>query len=234
MNPDLVNNRHVCLVLSCQRPFYDSRRKANQTTFDILKECGFIVFYIVADNSITSIQFNQLATDEYIMTVPCPEMYELISYKMNLVYNYFNNTSCKGVLKIDDNTIISFSDIIKYDFMELTEKHDYIGLDIVHRSPKNSEYIYLKNRTQIPLFENIYHKLDIDMSYFGGPFYYISKKALSQVVKVGLVFSYEDLSVGYAICKNSALKRYTWLFKDRGISWDNLKEVEHEKIKRKI
>jgi hypothetical protein len=42
--------------------------------------------------------------------------------------------------------------------------------------------------------------------YFGGPFYWLSRAALEEVCKMGLIYFYEDASVGYAIYKSSNLK----------------------------
>jgi hypothetical protein len=71
------------------------------------------------------------------------------------------------------------------------------------------------------LLENIYHKVDIDVTYFAGPFYYLSPRALEQVACTGLRFGYEDLAVGYAVgVSPHPLKSYLWNFKDRGVSWN--------------
>jgi len=233
MSTDLFNNRYVCLVLACNREFYNSRRQKNTETFKILKASNFIIVYLFASNSIDAVQITELAKDEYNMVVPAPEMYELISYKMNVAYNYFSNTNVKGILKIDDNTIISFPDIIEHDFTELinNNKYDYIGLEKVIVKKEGNNYIKMKNRTPMPILGNIYHKLDIDMSYFGGPFYYLSPKAIKQVSTTGLIFGYEDFSVGYSVSKNPALKIFTWNFKNKGITWDNEKEVDPDKLK---
>jgi hypothetical protein len=232
MSADLFNNRYVCLVLACNREFYNSRRQKNSDTFKILKDSKFVIVYLFADNSIDTVKITEVAHDMYNMTVPAPEMYELISYKMNVAYNYFSNTNVKGILKIDDNTIISFPDIIEHDFTDLinNSKYDYIGLEKVIVKKDTNNYIKMKNRTPMPILGNIYHKLDIDISYFGGPFYYLSPRAIKQISTTGLIFGYEDFSVGYSVSKNPALKIYTWKFKNKGITWDNEKEVDPDTV----
>jgi hypothetical protein len=219
-------NRIICLVLACNRPFYNKRKEQNAATFAILKRCGFVIVYLYASNALSEIKLEQLEKDTYNMTVPAPEMYEMISYKMSIAYNFFNKIHVKGILKIDDNTVISYPDIIEHDFLDLTQKYDYIGLEQVKISKDKTPYIHMVNRTKVPLLENVYHKVDIDVTYFGGPFYYLSPKALNQVTTVGLKFGYEDVSVGYAVTKNKALKQYMWNFKNKGVSWDNEKELK--------
>lgn len=224
---DAFAGRHICLVLACNRDFYEKRRQQNQPTFDLLKGTGFVIVYLYADNSISDMKFTQVGRDEYKMYVPAPEIYELHAYKLNVAYDFFSKQNIAGMLKIDDNTVISFPDIIEHDFMDLTTKYDYIGLEQVKVSKTQTPYIRMVNRTKSPLLENIYHKLDIDVNYFGGPFYYLSPKALTQVAVTGLRFGYEDLAVGYAVGKSpQPLKSYLWNFKNRGVSWDNKKELE--------
>jgi hypothetical protein len=233
MSDEIFNDRYVCLVLACNREFYNTRRQKNSDTFNILKKSNFVIVYLFADNSIDAIKITEVAPGMYNMIVPAPEMYELISYKMNLAYNYFSNKKVKGILKIDDNTIISYPDIIEHDFTDLinNSKYDYIGLEKVIVKKEGNNYIKMKNRTPMPILGNIYHKLDIDISYFGGPFYYLSPKAIKQISTTGLIFGYEDFSVGYSVSKNPALKIFTWNFKNKGISWDNEKEIDTDKNK---
>lgn len=231
MSVEIFNDRYVCLVLACNREFYNKRRQNNSATFNILKASKFVVVYLFASNSVDTIKITEIAKDEYNMIVPAPEIYELISYKMNLAYNYFSNSNVKGILKIDDNTIISYPDIIEHDFTDLMHKYDYIGLEKVIVKKTENNYIKMQNRTPMPILGNIYHKLDIDMSYFGGPFYYLSPKALKQISITGLTFGYEDFSVGHSISQNKSLKIFTWNFKNKGISWDSHKEIEPIKLK---
>jgi len=230
MSLDLFNNKYVCVVLSCKRPYYENRRKANTETFNILKSCGFIIVYAYSDNSLSSIDIETLEEGkEYAMTVPGPEIYEFISYKMNLIYNYFSKTSCKGILKIDDNTKILFSDIIEHDFMDLITQYDYVGLEQVVISKDSTPYYKLNSRTKMPLFTNIYHKIDIDIKYFAGPFYYVSKKAVKTIAEEGLKMTYEDMAVGHVISKNKHLKKFMWNFKNIAVSWDNATEQQKSK-----
>ena len=229
MSLDLFNNKYVCVVLSCKRPYYENRRKANIDTFNILKSCGFVVVYAYSDNALTSIEIEPIEEGkEYVMTVPAPEIYELLSHKMNIVYNYFSKTSCKGILKIDDNTKILFSDIIEHDFMDLITQYDYVGLEQVIISKDSDPYYKLKNRTQMPIFTNIYHKIDIDVKYFAGPFYYVSKKAINTISEEGLQMAYEDMAVGHAVSKNKHIKRFMWNFKNIAVSWDNATEQDQK------
>ena len=217
---DAFAGRHICLVLACNRESYEKRRQENQATFDILKGATFVIVHLYADNSIADIKFSQVSRDEYKMYIPAPEIYELISYKLNVAYDFFSRQNVAGILKINDNTVISFPEIIEHDFMDLTTKYDYIGLEQIDVSKDKTPYIKMVNRTKESLLENIYHKVDIDVTYFTGPFYYLSPSALTQVAATGLRFGYEDLSIGYAVCISpQSLKSYLWNFKDRGVSW---------------
>jgi hypothetical protein len=182
--------------------------------------------YLYASNSIDSIKITNIANDEYNMIIPAPEMFELISYKMNIAYDYFSKINIKGILKIDDNTNILYPEIIEHDLLDIIDKYDYIGLEEVKIDTNKSGYLKLFSRTTVPLLGNIYHKLDIDISYFAGPFYYLSPAAIKQVALNGLVFGYEDVSVGYVMCKNPLLKRFLWNFKDKGVSWINNMELD--------
>ena len=224
MDSTIFADKYICLVLCCNRAFYNERRDKNRETFNILKDANFTIVYLYADNSVDSLRIINIAANTYNMIVPSPEIYELLSHKMNIAYDYFSKIPIKGILKIDDNTTISFPDIIEHDFLHLLDSYDYIGLEKVTVKKDEVPYIKLNNRNNIPLLRNIYNKLDIDISYFGGPFYYLSPKALKTICEIGLIFSYEDLAVGYAVCKNKLLKSYLWNFKNKGISWDNSKE----------
>jgi hypothetical protein len=186
--------------------------------------------YAYSDNSLSSIDIETLEEGkEYAITVPGPEIYEFISYKMNLIYNYFSKTSCKGIVKIDDNTKILFSDIIEHDFMDLITHYDYVGLEQVVISKDSTPYYPLNNRTKMPLLTNIYHKIDIDIKYFAGPFYYVSKKAINTIAEEGLQMTYEDMAVGHVISKNKHLKKFMWNFKNIAVSWDNATEQKKSK-----
>lgn len=223
---DAFAGKRICLVLACNREFYEKRRQENQATFDILKKTAFVIVYLYADNSISDIKFAQVSRDEYKMYIPAPEIYELLPYKVNVAYDFFSRQNIAGILKIDDNTVIGFPDIIEHDFIDLTTKYDYIGLEQVKISKDKTPYIRMVNRTKESLLENIYHKVDIDVTYFAGPFYYLSPRAVAQVAAVGLRFGYEDMAVGYAVAKDPKIKSYLWNFKNRGVSWDNKKELE--------
>jgi hypothetical protein len=230
MDPAMFKDKYIALVLSCKRPYYENRRQKNQQTFDILKSSGFIVVYLFSDNSLSTIEFSTIETGkEYTMTVPLPEIYEFIGYKMNLAYDYFYNTDCKGVLKIDDNTNIIFPEVIEHDFMEIINQYDYIGLEKVSIKESKTPYICVKNRTELRMFENLYHKIKSDFFYYAGPFYYVSKKALKQISTKGIEFIYEDVGIGYALSTNKQLKNFLWNFKNIGVSWDNMTEQNQMK-----
>lgn len=187
---------NICLVLSCKRHLYTTRRHANVTTFKHLADAGFRVIFLFADPTITESCLEPFEGFESL-TVKSQESYETLSNKMYEAYKYFVNTPCKGILKIDDKTKISPH--ILQELKEYTDKYDYLGIkesyrlagtqnEICNRIPGSYQYTYTR-----------------PFNYFSGGFYWVSNTAMQTIVKEGLMTWAEDLAVGYSISSNPSL-----------------------------
>lgn len=200
----------VVLVLTCKRPFYEKRLHENKSTFDILKRIGTTLVYLYADPSLHETTVNQ-DQDTFNMTVPCIETYDYLTKKISLAYEYFNKTNCIGVLKIDDDTQIKSETIFAEEFLQLANKYDYFGVS-EKTIPKRDGYLKYNSRALVsdPLYQNIHHKIDYNIQYYEGPFYYLSKKALRIIIKTGISLLFEDVGIGYVLTASQDIRSYLW------------------------
>ena len=219
----------ICLVLACNRPFYNDRRIKNKDMWELVSKSGFRVLFLFADPTLTEPQFgtDTISGTEYsTLTVPCPEVYEYLTQKIQLAYSVLAGT-CSGILKMDDNTRINDPTCL-VELQKIIQTYDYFGSNINHKKQGEIEKIQYKCKF-LPLFNKLIAMFDKSFSYFGGPFYWVSDNVLQEIAKNkrALEYPWEDLSVGYFISKFPHLKTLflPWNLEKR-ITWDNLTEIE--------
>ena len=205
------NAKVVVLILTCKRPFYEGRLNENKSTFDIMKRIGATLVYLYADPTLSETTVVNRDLDTFNMTVPCIESYDYLTRKISLAYTYFAKTNCIGVLKIDDDTQIKTETIFAEEFLQLANKYDYFGVS-EKTILKRDGYLKYYSRAFIdePLFRNIHHKIDYNITYFEGPFYYLSQKAIQIVIKTGVTLLFEDVGVGYVLTASQDIQTYLW------------------------
>lgn len=176
------DKKKLCLVLTCNKPYYNERRLKSKKTYDILKDNGFTVVFLYSDPKHTIPEF-ELRNGEYCLTIPIEETYHNIPTKILEAFKFFCRYNTKGILKIDDDTCIEDPTIFQEDFTDV----DYAGASVGSMFPGTRVF----NKDIITIEKQIL--------YFGGPFYWLSAKALHHIISVGFKYPWEDASIGYAI-----------------------------------
>jgi hypothetical protein len=222
------DSKVVSLILTCKRPYYENRLAGNSESFHILKRVGTVLVYLYADSSLNETKLDSNKDGSYTMNVPCQDTYDYLSKKLSLAYKYFSNTKCIGVLKVDDDTHIKTESIMKEELIILANKYDYFGVS-EKEILKRDGLLKYNSRAKIadPMFQNIFHKINYNIHYYEGPFYYLSKKAIGIICKSGIELLFEDVGIGYILTGVHDLKRYLWknMF-EKHVYWDEkLREV---------
>lgn len=206
---EYFDNKLVILVLTCKRPYYEQRLQKNIETFETLSNLGVLV-YCYANPSLKELTFLKKGI-AYELEVPCPENYNNLSKKISLAYEYFSKTNCAGLLKIDDDTHIISPSIFQTELMDLVSKYDYFGVSEKKILKRDGFLKYNTGANFLDrVYENIYHKIDYNIHYFEGSFYFVSNKALKLINKVGLSLLYEDVAVGYILTGSPEITTFLW------------------------
>jgi hypothetical protein len=200
------DEKKICLVLTCDRPFYRERRHASADTYEILKKNGFTVIFLYANASLLKPEF-ELKGGEYCLTLPTEESYNNLPTKILKAFKFFSEYNIKGILKIDDDTRIQDPNIFDPDFTDL----DYAGASVGYMSvgPR--------------MFDKGVVNIDREINYFGGPFYWLSARALHYVIKGEFKYPWEDACVGYCLGPEShrLLVRYLPFNTSKQVVWSN-------------
>ena len=218
-------DKKVCLVLSCDRPYYKQRRESNYETYRWFQQNGFSVVFLFAGVEGDESKLSENHDGTYTLRVPSLEVYELLSHKMELAYKFFSSSGCTGILKIDDD--IKIVDPIKLSHILETHtlRYDYLGITAGFLSSKGGTPLVLK-KYSLNLFKSLRVREITEFAYAGGPFYWVSSKAIQYLANDGLEFFYEDASVGYVINKHIELNKIyiQWAF-NTVVRWDNESEA---------
>ena len=201
MNP--LQDKLVCLVMTCNKAFYNERREAHQDTFEFFKSAGFSLVYLYGNS--LEIKLEEKGENVYNLYVPITECYELLSPKMEYAFNFLMKSGCKGVLKVDDDLSVLDKQLGHQIIQQVINQCDYMGISVGLFGKENPMPVNLTNYT-INFFKTMQTVPKEEFYYFGGPFYWLSRAAMEEVCKMGLIYFYEDASVGYAIYKSSNLK----------------------------
>jgi hypothetical protein len=196
----------VCIVLTCDKEVYNKRRNANAAVYSKLYAAGFDIVFLFAKDPIDKLEIHIIQDSEtsyYTMTVPCEDNYDSLTIKMSYAYTFFNDCNIDGVLKIDDDV----GDINDKVLDPFYYSADYLGA----KSSLLSEQYYL-GRELFPPEGDFEHEV-----FFHGPFYWLSKKALSHLVTKGINYMFgfaEDVAVGVALCDTN-LRRFDphWFYR---------------------
>lgn len=220
--------KHICLVLTCNRPFYNSRRNSNIHIWKLLENHGFMVIFLFADPLIKSPTFGiDVDTGFKTLTVPCYERYDSLTLKIQHAFSALSDFD--GILKIDDNTQILNTQCLPF-LVKTIKQYDYVGVNINNKG--KGEQLSLRDECDIynkllPQFRNLSVTFDKSFYYFGGPMYWVSKKVL-QLLSLndrGLEYPWEDLSVGYFISHYNSLTSLLLPWKENGfVDWDDSTE----------
>jgi len=204
------DEKKICLVLTCDRPFYTERRKKSAETYNILKKNGFTVVFLYADPTIPKPEF-ELKGTEYRLTIPTEETYNNIPIKILEAFKFFCRYNVKGILKIDDDTRIEDANIFQPDFTDA----DYAGASVGSMFPG------------VRIFNKQIVTIEKQILYFGGPFYWLSARALYHIIKIGFKYPWEDTSIGHAISLklNSFVIRFLSFNDNKQVTWSNESET---------
>jgi len=206
---DLAGKK-VCLVLCCKRPYYVERRRRYAGQYNAVEEKGFTTIFLYGEGGRRELVVEE---GEWRLYVPVEDLYKNLSRKMSLAYEYLLAAGITGVLKVDDDVQIRDPGILDGPLLE----SDYSG----------AEQFAAKGGYEYPLKTTSYMwMLDVDVTYFTGPFYWLSAKGMAQVLRVGPKYPLEDLNTGHAISLDPSLKVYSAPIKNRGVIWYD--EHEHD------
>jgi len=199
------NGKKVCLVLSCDRPYYKKRRESNYETYRWFQTNGFAIVFLFADPTQGESQISENRDGTYTLRVQSLEVFELLSHKMELAYKYFAGSGCIGILKIDDDIkIVDTKYLAEYLQVHLPTC-DYLGISIEYTANTRKNQPLSIRKYTLNLFKGLTQKVS-DITYAGGPFYWISSKTIEHIARDGLEFVYEDVSVGNVVKNHSELK----------------------------
>ena len=221
---DIFKDKKVCLVLSCDRPYYRQRREQNYKTYMEFQRLGFVVVFLFAGLT-DEAQLSENSDGTFILRVPTLDVYELLSHKMELAYKFFSTVGSSGILKIDDDIKIIDTKLLKMTCSYYLDISDYFGISIGSSGniPKNTPLSIKKY--SLNLFKNLRH-IDTNIMYAGGPFYWVSSKTIEHIVKDGLEFVYEDLSVGNVVNNHPELNvLFNDTLNNKIVEWNNETEV---------
>jgi hypothetical protein len=221
---DTFKDKKVCLVLSCDRPYYRERREKNYKTYLEFQRLGFVVVFLFAGLT-DEAQVSENSDGTFILRVPTLDVYELLSHKMELAYKFFSTVGCSGILKIDDDIKILDTTLLEMACSYYLDKCDYFGISIGSSAHiPNNNPLFIK-KYSLNLFKNL-RQIDTNIMYAGGPFYWVSSKTIEHIVKDGLEFIYEDLSVGNLVKNHPELKvAFDDSLYRKAVNWDNESEV---------
>lgn len=205
-----LRDKRVCLVLSCKRPYYVNRRNRYAGQYQRIREKGFLVIFLYGE-----VGRRELLLEEegWCLYVPVEDLYKNLTTKMILAYEYLLEKGVAGILKMDDDVQVRDVSILDGE----VTRADYSG----------AQKFALSGGGTFPLkttSEMFY--VDTSIQYFTGSFYWLSKKGLEQVIKIGIKYPWEDINIAYAIGLDSSLIVYDADAKGKQVVWYD--EHEHD------
>ena len=201
----------VCIVLTCDKELYNKRRKENAAVYSKLYSAGFDIVFLFAKDPIDKPEIHIIQDSEtsyYTMTVPCEDVYENLTLKMSYAYTFFNDYNIDGVLKIDDDVAYIDDEVLDTVYYSA----DYLGAN-----SDTLKYHHCSGRGLFPPEVKVEYEM-----FFTGPFYWLSKKALSHIVTKGMNCMFgpaEDVAVGVRLY-DTKLRRFDPHWFSRGlVTW---------------
>jgi hypothetical protein len=205
-----LRDKRICLVLSCKRPYYMNRRNRYAEQYEQIRDKGFVVIFLYGEVGRRELLLEE---GELALYVPVQDLYKNLTTKMILAYEYLLEKGVAGILKMDDDVQMRDASILDG---ELTQA-DYSG---AQEFRVNGGHTYPLKTTS----EMFY--VDTRFQYFTGPFYWLSRKGLEQVIKVGVKYPWEDINIGYCISLDSSLNVCNTHAKGKQVVWYD--EHEHD------
>jgi hypothetical protein len=144
---------------------------------------------------------------------------------MELAYQFLLKAGCNGVLKLDDNTMIRNPECIEL-LDDIIRTVDYFGISISKLIKGN--YPLEDLRFKLQHMKCLSWELEHDLSFFIGPFYWISRRAIEYVCQHHMRIPLEDGSVGLALHARADLNVLFLPWFERGfVVWgDDSEKVE--------
>jgi hypothetical protein len=194
----LLNGKRICVLMTCDKPQYIERRTKHEAIYKKIQDSGFIFVYLICEpNEKSAFHLtHDPQTDRYTLRIPMEESYSGLPTKMVYCYSFFNQFTIKGILKIDDDVSHIDNSVLEYPF----DSCDYTGAKFVVVSstcvgdpakPEDLTYIDIGPKP---------------IKYYGGPFYWVSKRTLGTIVELGAKFPWEDVNTGYAMTRIAKCK----------------------------
>lgn len=199
----ILNGKKVCVLMTCKREPYIRRVKEREYIYEMIQRNGFIFFYLYADPDMEksySVEYIP-ENDRYVLTVKTCDSWNALGIRMHLCYSFFNQYTIQGILKIDDDIDID----IEYEnfiFNQKTFEYDYLGV-----VEKIIQSLKIKNENRESGFDILLQIPGQNFTYYGGPFYWLSKAAVQKVVELNPLSIIEDANVGYCMTLWTECKR---------------------------
>ena len=228
----------LVLILTCSKPYYQARLRANHATFERLRNNGFRPVILRANPALTAPLFEQdVETGYELLTVPTDETYSNLSNKMSMAYRaLWNNhrfAGAPGILKMDDNTVVTDDDTCQSLMSVIREgKVDYAGVS--HSTVGSGPHRIKAGNRYSPIFNHLSAHFPRPFKYFGGSLYYLSATALHYLQTEDLEYPFEDVAVGAVIGAHSDLLVADWSFRDveKTVLFGSDTESEHWTIQK--
>jgi len=218
----------ICFILTCDREYYKQRRQKQKETIQLLQSLNIKIYYILAKMQEDYEIIEKWDNNIDALIVPCIDSYETLTEKMYLAYAYFYEDDIDGILKIDDDTIINNKKPIEYI---LETNIDYIGHTLSHYKKNFYDKFHWKRKLNQKYLYKMITYIDDNISYFSGPFYFISKNIINKIRHTGLDYLAEDLSVGRIVSSSIFLIKEIPEEYKKYVSWTEDTEDYIKKIK---
>jgi hypothetical protein len=196
-------NKYISLILTCNKPAYNERRQKNQKIYEQIHNAGFEIIFLYANSNATELHIKREENGYYTMTVPTEETYTNLAVKMYIAYSFFATQDIKGILKVDDDVYYIEDECLDLDYYDV----DYLGASrglinncLINNKIYINEYYHTKFCSE----------LSLPHTFFGGPFYWISKKAIEYIIELKIdpsLFTFaEDAFVGTSLIDMAGIK----------------------------
>jgi hypothetical protein len=192
------------LIITTKRSYYAARIKQRMDTYMRLATFGITPVFLYADPTLTQPSYEAVEEDSiFSLTIPVPDSYIFIPSKLEAAYKYLYDLGATGIIKMDDDVNINNWECIKELITELQYTNDYIGISYstypAGLHPVNPKHLLLHSL-------KLSWYLPIELTFFLGGFYYLSRRSLEQIITHGLPFPGEDVSVAFALSQVPDIK----------------------------
>jgi hypothetical protein len=224
MSLEDLSGSPVCLVLTCQKTYYQERLRKNADTWAGLVDAGFHIIFLYGDASRRAWSLERRGEHTWNLFVPVEESYLRLPSKVDAALNILKGTGITGLLKVDDDTRIENWDCIQLLKEQILPSQDYFGISY-------SEFPAGTHRLDYDHFKihymDLYWVLPKDTRFFIGSFYWLSPRAIQWVAERHLPFPLEDLSVAFQVEQMPGAKILAlgdWYLK-QWVTWDYEREL---------